>query len=143
MVGGPAAEALRQDVELLEGAGFPFELESYLQGKQTPVFFGSAVNNFGVRELLDIFVRYAPAPGQRSAQTRTVSSEEQELSGVVFKIQANMNPEHRDRIAFVRICSGQFQQGLLRNMGSRQVMSRLMSLPCVGSPQRTKKSLRN
>ena len=112
MVGGPAADALRQDVELLEGAGSPFELESYLQGKQAPVFFGSAVNNFGVRELLDIFVRYAPAPGQRPAKTRTVSSEEQQFSGVVFKIQANMNPEHRDRIAFVRICSGQFQQGM-------------------------------
>ncbi len=97
------------------------------------LLFGGAIHNFGVRELLDIFVRYAPAPGQRSAKTRTVFSEEQQFFGVVFKIQANMNPEHRDRIAFVRICSGQFQQGLLRNMGSRQVMSRLMSLPCVQS----------
>ncbi len=112
LVGGLAADELRRDVELLEGAGYPFDIQSYLKGKQTPVFFGSAVNNFGVRELLDIFVRYAPAPGKRSAKTRTVSSEEQQFSGVVFKIQANMNPEHRDRIAFVRICSGQFRQGM-------------------------------
>jgi len=112
LVGGSAAEELRQDVELLEGAGTPFDLQSYLEGGQTPVFFGSAVNNFGVQELLDIFVQHAPPPGRRPAQTREVSSEEQAFSGVVFKIQANMNPEHRDRIAFVRICSGQFQQGM-------------------------------
>ncbi len=112
LVGGLAADELRRDVELLVGAGYPFNIQSYLKGKQTPVFFGSAVNNFGVRELLDIFVKYAPAPGKRSAKTRTVSSEEQQFSGVVFKIQANMNPEHRDRIAFVRICSGRFQQGM-------------------------------
>ncbi|MCF8039367.1 MAG: peptide chain release factor 3 [Desulfohalobiaceae bacterium] len=112
LVGGSAADELRRDVELLEGAGYPLDIQSYLNGKQSPVFFGSAVNNFGVRELLDIFVNYAPAPGKRLARTREVSSEEEEFSGVVFKIQANMNPEHRDRIAFVRICSGRFKQAM-------------------------------
>ncbi len=112
LVGKPAADKLRQDIELVEGAGYPLDLQAYLEGVQTPVFFGSAVNNFGVQELLDIFVRHAPAPGLRPAQSREVSSEEPDFSGVVFKIQANMNPEHRDRIAFLRICSGQFQQGM-------------------------------
>jgi peptide chain release factor 3 len=112
LVGRPAADELRQDIELVEGAGYPLDLQAYLEGVQTPVFFGSAVNNFGVQELLDIFVQHAPAPGQRPAQTREVSSEEPDFSGVVFKIQANMNPDHRDRIAFLRICSGQFQQGM-------------------------------
>ena len=112
LVGGLAADDLRQDVELLQGAGTPFDIQSYLDGVQTPVFFGSAVNNFGVKELLDIFVQHAPAPRTRSAQTREVSAEERDFSGVVFKIQANMNPDHRDRIAFVRVCSGQFQQGM-------------------------------
>ncbi len=112
LVGGAAADGLRQDVELLQGAGYPFELPAYLDGLQTPVFFGSAVNNFGVRELLDTFVRYAPPPRKRPAETREVSPEEEEFSGVVFKNQANMDPEHRDRIAFLRICSGTFKQGM-------------------------------
>ncbi len=112
LVGGLAADELRQDVELLQGAGTPFDIQSYLEGVQTPVFFGSAVNNFGVQELLDTFVQHAPPPRTRSAESREVSSEEQEFSGVVFKIQANMNPDHRDRIAFLRVCSGQFQQGM-------------------------------
>lgn len=112
LVGEPAAEELRQEIELLHGAGYPFDLDSYLQGKQTPVFFGSAVNNFGIQDLLDIFVRYAPPPRKRPAATREVSPDEEQFSGVVFKNQANMDPEHRNRIAFLRICSGKFEQGM-------------------------------
>jgi peptide chain release factor 3 len=112
LLGGRDADALRQDVELLDGAGYPFDPDLYLAGKQTPVFFGSAVNNFGVRELLDTFVELAPAPQPRAAETRVVSPYEEEFSGVVFKIQANMDPAHRDRIAFLRICSGTFTRGM-------------------------------
>jgi len=106
------ARKLRQDVELLEGAANPFELRHYLKGSQTPVFFGSAINNFGVKELLDAFVEMAPAPTSRPTQTRDVSPYEDAFSGFVFKIQANMDPGHRDRIAFLRICSGKFQRGM-------------------------------
>ncbi|MBW2610374.1 MAG: peptide chain release factor 3 [Deltaproteobacteria bacterium] len=109
---GDQANALREDVELIEGAANPFELEQYLKGNQTPVFFGSAINNFGVRELLDAFVEMAPAPGPRTAVSREVSPYEEPFSGFVFKIQANMNPAHRDRIAFFRICSGRFKRGM-------------------------------
>ena len=106
------ARKLRQDVELLEGAANPFELKHYLKGSQTPVFFGSAINNFGVKELLDAFVEMAPAPTSRPTQTRDVSPYEEAFSGFVFKIQANMDPGHRDRIAFLRVCSGKFQRGM-------------------------------
>ncbi len=109
---GIQANDLRTDVELLSGAANPFILEDYLKGSQTPVFFGSAINNFGVRELLDAFVEVAPAPGIRTATTREVSPYEEPFSGVVFKIQANMDPAHRDRIAFLRICSGKFHRGM-------------------------------
>ncbi|WP_028573929.1 peptide chain release factor 3 [Desulfonatronovibrio hydrogenovorans] len=112
LIGTTAARELRQDIELIQGAGFPFEKKAYLEGKQTPVFFGSAVNNFGVQELLDTFVILAPHPLPRQAETRQVSPFEDEFSGVVFKIQANMDPAHRDRIAFMRICSGRFQKGM-------------------------------
>nr|WP_302504227.1 peptide chain release factor 3 [Geoalkalibacter halelectricus] len=111
LLGGQADE-LRADIELLEGAANPFELKEYLKGNQTPVFFGSAVNNFGVREMLDAFVEVAPAPGPRATETREVSPYEDEFSGFVFKIQANMDPAHRDRIAFLRICSGKFTRGM-------------------------------
>ncbi len=109
---GSQADQLREDVELLEGAANPFEHEHYLTGSQTPVFFGSAVNNFGVRELLDAFVDMAPAPYPRKAVTREVSPYEDAFSGFVFKIQANMDPAHRDRIAFMRVCSGKFTRGM-------------------------------
>jgi peptide chain release factor 3 len=109
---GSQADELREDVALLEGASNPFILEEYLKGNQTPVFFGSAVNNFGVREMLDAFVEIAPAPRPRPTTTRTVSPHEEEFSGFVFKIQANMDPAHRDRIAFLRICSGRFRRGM-------------------------------
>ena len=109
---GKQADELREDIELLEGASTPFNSEHYLKGLQTPVFFGSAINSFGVSEMLDAFVEVAPAPRQRSTQTREVSPYEEAFSGVVFKIQANMDPAHRDRIAFLRICSGRFQRGM-------------------------------
>jgi peptide chain release factor 3 len=109
---GVQADELRQDIELLEGAANPFEYEHYLQASQTPVFFGSAVNNFGVQELLDAFVEMAPTPSPRETQTRMVEPTEDAFSGFVFKIQANMNPAHRDRIAFFRICSGKFTRGM-------------------------------
>ncbi|WP_136805249.1 peptide chain release factor 3 [Desulfosediminicola flagellatus] len=109
---GIQADELREDIELLEGAANPFELDHYLEASQTPVFFGSAINNFGVKELLDAFVEMAPQPSPREAQTRTVAPEEDAFSGFVFKIQANMNPAHRDRIAFFRICSGKFIRGM-------------------------------
>ena len=109
---GRQADDLRADVELLEGAANPFEMDHYLRGNQTPVFFGSALNNFGVRELLDAIIEMAPAPGVRPAVTREVSPFEEPFSGFVFKIQANMDPAHRDRIAFLRICSGKFTRGM-------------------------------
>jgi len=109
---GRQAEELRDDLALLEGAANPFELEHYLRANQTPVFFGSAVNNFGVRELLDAFVEIAPAPRPREAVSRTVAPEEEAFSGFVFKIQANMDPSHRDRLAFLRVCSGKFERGM-------------------------------
>ncbi|HTO59401.1 MAG TPA: peptide chain release factor 3 [Pseudomonadales bacterium] len=109
---GTLAEELREEVALVRGASQEFDLEAYRRGKQTPVFFGSAINNFGVRELLDAFVEWAPGPLPRRTVARVVSPDEQKFSGFVFKIQANMDPAHRDRIAFLRICSGRYRQGM-------------------------------
>ncbi len=109
---GDQAAQLREDLELLKGAANPFEHGEYLKASQTPVFFGSAINNFGVKELLDSFVELAPAPGPQIAAERIVNPEENAFSGFTFKIQANMNPAHRDRIAFFRICSGKFTRGM-------------------------------
>ncbi|OOZ21962.1 peptide chain release factor 3 [Solemya velum gill symbiont] len=106
------ADELREEVELVRGATREFDIESYLQGELTPVFFGSAINNFGVQELLDAFVEYAPAPLARHAGQRDVKPEEEGFSGFVFKIQANMDPSHRDRIAFMRVCSGNYSKGM-------------------------------
>ena len=111
LLGGQADE-LRGDIELVEGALDPFELKHFLKGSQTPVFFGSAINNFGVKEMLDAFVEMAPHPGSRVAVPREVSPYEKSFTGFAFKIQANMNPAHRDRIAFIRICSGKFNRGM-------------------------------
>jgi peptide chain release factor 3 len=111
LLGGQSKD-LRRDIELIEGALDPFEIDQYLRGSQTPVFFGSAINNFGVKEMLDGFVEMAPHPGSRTASSRDVSPYEESFSGFAFKIQANMNPAHRDRIAFVRICSGKFTRGM-------------------------------
>jgi peptide chain release factor 3 len=109
---GSQAGKLRDDIELIEGATDPFDLDHFLKGSQTPVFFGSAIMNFGVREMLDAFVELAPPPRERAAVSRNVSPYENQFSGFAFKIQANMDPAHRDRIAFVRICSGKFSRGM-------------------------------
>ena len=103
---------LAEEVELIEGAGNGFDLYAYLEGRQTPVFFGSALRSFGIRELLDFFVNTAPAPQPRATDMGEVDPHSGEFSGFVFKIQANMDPQHRDRIAFLRICSGKFEQGM-------------------------------
>jgi len=109
---GAHAAAFYEEIELVRGASAPFDLEAYRAGRQTPVFFGSAISNFGVEELLRAFVRYAPAPLPRVCRERSVSAAEPRLSGFVFKIQANMDPGHRDRIAFLRLCSGRYQRGM-------------------------------
>jgi peptide chain release factor 3 len=109
---GDQANDLREDIELLHGAAEPFDREHYLKGNQTPVFFGSALNNFGVQELLDAFVELSPPPTDRPAEGRLVSPYEKDFTGFAFKIQANMDPAHRDRLAFVRICSGKFTRGM-------------------------------
>ena len=109
---GERAQAFRDEVELVRGASPAFSREEYLAGLQTPVLFGSAINNFGVTELLAAFVEYAPAPLPRATTTRSVDAFEEPLTGFVFKIQANMDPGHRDRIAFMRICSGRYERGM-------------------------------
>jgi len=109
---GDTAAAFREEVELVRGACPDFDVDEYLAARQTPVFFGSALSNFGVKELLDEFVRYAPAPLARKSEERLVEPDEDKLTGFVFKIQANMDPGHRDRIAFMRICSGEYRKGM-------------------------------
>jgi len=104
--------SFRDEVELVRGACPELSIEDYLAAKQSPVFFGSAISNFGVQELLDSFVEYAPPPKPRESESRTVKPEEENLTGFVFKIQANMDPGHRDRIAFMRICSGEYKKGM-------------------------------
>lgn len=107
---GSAAGRLREDVELVEGVYDPFSLEAYRSGSLAPVFFGSALNNFGVRELLETFLSIAPRPVGRPTNVRSVDPDEESFSGFVFKIHANLDPRHRDRIAFLRICSGTFER---------------------------------
>lgn len=102
----------KDELELVAGASPAFDEQTFLEGHQTPMLFGSAVNNFGVREVLDALVDLAPPPGPRTALQRTVEPHERKFSGVVFKIQANMDPAHRDRIAFVRVASGHFERGM-------------------------------
>ncbi|MGI9047286.1 MAG: peptide chain release factor 3, partial [Burkholderiales bacterium] len=102
----------QQDIALVQGASHQFDHAAFLAGRQTPVLFGSAINNFGVREVLDALVDLAPPPGPRAALQRVVQPAEPKFSGVVFKIQANMDPAHRDRLAFVRVCSGRFERGM-------------------------------
>jgi len=111
-IGIDALREVRDELELVQGASHPFDKDAYLAGKQTPVSFGSAVNNFGVQILLDFFVENAPSPRPRETTTRMVQPDEEKLSGFVFKIQANMDPQHRDRVAFMRICSGKFSAGM-------------------------------
>ncbi len=109
---GSTAAELRDEIELVRGASHAFDPQAYLAGEQTPVFFGSAINNFGVTPLLDAFVEHAPPPGPRATLGRMVEAQEPTLTGFVFKIQANMDPAHRDRVAFMRICSGRFESGM-------------------------------
>ena len=109
---GDMAQEVRDEIELLQGASHPFSHQDYLEGKQTPVYFGSAINNFGIELFLDDLADYAPSPRGRQTQTREVMPLEPNFSGFVFKIQANMDPKHRDRIAFMRICSGKYAPGM-------------------------------
>ncbi|WP_240098165.1 peptide chain release factor 3 [Thermomonas flagellata] len=111
-IGADLLAELREQLELVQGASHPFDAAAYLAGRQSPVFFGSGVNNFGVQPLLDFFVEHAPAPRARATTTREVLASEPKLTGFVFKIQANMDPQHRDRVAFMRICSGEFRAGM-------------------------------
>lgn len=109
-IGDKAAQKLRDDAELIEGVYEPFNKELYLDGYLAPVFFGSAINNFGVKELLDTFVEIAPEPRPRYTETREVLPTEKKFTGFIFKIHANLDPNHRDRIAFCRIVSGKFER---------------------------------
>ena len=106
------AAELREEIELVQGASHSFDAEAYLSGELSPVFFGSALSTLGTDELMDIFVEYAPSPKGRETETREVTAGEKGLSGFVFKIQANMDPAHHDRVAFMRIVSGQFRKGM-------------------------------
>ena len=109
---GDFANDVLEELELVKGATHQFDMDEFKAGKLTPVFFGTALGNFGVRELLDDFVRWAPQPQPRQAKQREVLASEEKFSGFVFKIQANMDPKHRDRIAFLRICSGKYTKGM-------------------------------
>ncbi len=111
LITGSAAEQLREDVELIDGVYDELDLNAYLNGEIAPVFFGSAVSNFGVRELLDCFIQIAPAPKARATEVREVLPDEKKFSGFIFKVHANMDPKHRNRLAFVRVCSGKFERG--------------------------------
>lgn len=107
-----SVEQLREEVEMVRGVFPEFDMERFLSGGLTPVFFGSAINNFGVRELLGGLARFAPHPKLQSTESRDIKPDESKVTGFVFKIQANMDPKHRDRIAFTRICSGKFKKGM-------------------------------
>ncbi|GAB2773891.1 peptide chain release factor 3 [Salinimicrobium soli] len=110
LIGEKAASTLRDELELVHGVYPDFDKEEYLAGSQQPVFFGSALNNFGVRELLDCFITIAPTPRPKDSDTRKVLPDEKDFTGFVFKIHANMDPKHRDRLAFVKIVSGKFER---------------------------------
>ena len=112
ILGDDLASEARDEIELIAGTTNPFNLNEFLEGKQTPVFFGSAINNFGIENLLDGFIDYAPTPQGRESDARIVMPDENKLSGFVFKIQANMDPKHHDRLAFMRIVSGEYQKGM-------------------------------
>jgi len=110
MIGETDAKMIREEVELVEGVYSKFDNQQYLEGKVAPVFFGSAVNNFGVQELLDCFIDIAPNPKPRATEERLIEPIETKMSGFIFKIHANMDPKHRNRIAFLRVCSGEFER---------------------------------
>jgi len=111
-LGVELSASIREEVELIKGTTNPFQLESFLKGKQTPVFFGSAINNFGIENLLNGFIQYSPTPQDRESDNRRVYPDEDKLTGFVFKIQANMDPKHHDRLAFMRIVSGEYKKGM-------------------------------
>ncbi|SDR65660.1 bacterial peptide chain release factor 3 (bRF-3) [Gramella sp. MAR_2010_147] len=110
LIGDTAADTLREELELAQGVYPEFDRDAYLEGRLQPVFFGSALNNFGVRELLDCFIKIAPPPRPKESDTRLVKPEEKDFTGFVFKIHANMDPKHRDRLAFIKIVSGKFER---------------------------------
>ena len=110
LIGDTAADTLREELELVDGIYPKFNKEDYLNGDLQPVFFGSALNNFGVRELLDCFVSIAPKPRPKQSEERLVKPDEAKFTGFVFKIHANMDPNHRDRLAFIKIVSGEFKR---------------------------------
>ena len=110
IIGVSAAETLREEIELIDEVYPPFSQKEYLEGALQPVFFGSALNNFGVKELLEAFIEIAPSPQPKKAEERLVDSQEEKLTGFVFKIHANMDPKHRDRLAFIKIVSGTFKR---------------------------------
>ena len=112
ILGKDVVEEMREEVELIRETTIPFDLDEFLKGKQTPVFFGSAISNFGIQNLLDGFIQYAPTPKNRESDIREVKPDETKLTGFVFKIQANMDPKHHDRLAFMRIVSGEYQKGM-------------------------------
>ena len=142
LLGHDFAEEFREEVDLVKGASHEFSKQDFLAGKQTPVFFGSAMNNFGVETMLNAFVEYAPAPLPRATDSRLVNASEKKLSGFVFKVQANMDPAHRDRIAFMRICSGSYVPGIklynVRSQKNVQVNNALTFL--AGSREHTEQA---
>jgi peptide chain release factor 3 len=115
LIGAKDANALREDAELIQGVYDTFDANAYLAGDLSPVFFGSAVNNFGVKDLLDTFIQIAPSPKPRMTDKREVKADEDKFTGFVFKIHANIDPRHRDRVAFLRICSGKFERNTFYN----------------------------
>jgi peptide chain release factor 3 len=110
LIGTDSADTLREELELVEGVYPNFDIEAYKNGDLQPVFFGSALNNFGVRELLDCFIKIAPSPRPKQSDVREIKPEEDKFTGFVFKIHANMDPRHRDRLAFVKVVSGKFER---------------------------------
>jgi peptide chain release factor 3 len=115
LIGDKPAEELRDELETIEGVFDAFDRERYLSGEIAPVFFGSAVNNFGIQELLDTFIEISPSPRGRESDTRFINPYDDKFSGFVFKIHANLDPKHRDRIAFLRIVSGKFERNTFYN----------------------------
>ena len=110
LLGNRYAKRLREEVELVSEVYDEFDAKNYLGAKISPVFFGSAVNNFGVKELLECFIDIAPCPMKKEAESRVIEAKEDKFTGFVFKIHANMDPNHRSRIAFVKVCSGVFKR---------------------------------
>lgn len=126
-IGTRAYQQLREDIELLAGAGVPFNQEEFLSGTLTPIFFGSAINNFGVEPFLEALAALAPSPRPRESSNGLIAPTSETFSGIVFKIQANMDPQHRDTMAFLRICSGRFEKDMMVHhprLGRKVRMSR-------------------